>query len=85
MPQRDKGTGYPTHIPAQVDDEADISCDYLGAQGDEVYQALIEAHEGLSEAESHALNIRLILILANQIGDAGRLRQIIDAAMDTAP
>jgi hypothetical protein len=36
---------------------------------DESYALLIKAHEGLSEAESHAMNARLILILMNQIGD----------------
>ena len=32
---------------------------------DESYAALIATHDGLSEAESHALNARLILILMN--------------------
>ncbi len=36
---------------------------------DESYALLIKAHQGLSEAESHAMNARLILILMNQIGD----------------
>ncbi|MBY5868688.1 DUF2783 domain-containing protein [Rhizobium leguminosarum] len=36
---------------------------------DESYALLIKAHEGLSEAESHAMNARLILILMNQISD----------------
>jgi uncharacterized radical SAM superfamily protein len=36
---------------------------------DESYALLIKAHDGLSEAESHAMNARLILILMNQIGD----------------
>lgn len=36
---------------------------------DESYALLIKAHEGLSEADSHAMNARLILILMNQIGD----------------
>ena len=36
---------------------------------DKSYALLIKAHEGLSEAESHAMNARLILILMNQIGD----------------
>ena len=34
--------------------------DNLGAEGDSVYAALMAAHEGLSEAESHALNARLV-------------------------
>ncbi|HQU68734.1 MAG TPA: DUF2783 domain-containing protein [Albidovulum sp.] len=36
---------------------------------DAAYAALIGAHKGLSEAESIALNARLILILMNHIGD----------------
>ena len=40
---------------------------------DEFYEALLEAHRGLSDNESRALNARLILILANQIGDAATL------------
>lgn len=37
---------------------------------DASYAELIAAHEGLTEAESHAFNARLILILMNQIGRA---------------
>lgn len=36
---------------------------------DEAYAGLIAAHGGLSEAESHALNARLVLILMNHVGD----------------
>lgn len=36
---------------------------------DEAYARLIAAHDGLTEAESHALNARLVLILMNHIGD----------------
>ena len=38
---------------------------------DALYQALVDAHDGLSAAESLQLNARLILLLANHIGDAG--------------
>lgn len=47
---------------------------------DGVYEALIAAHDGLSDAQSALLNARLILILANQVGDAEVLRQAIDTA-----
>ncbi|ASP21068.1 hypothetical protein ANTHELSMS3_02395 [Antarctobacter heliothermus] len=47
---------------------------------DDFYAELIAAHDGLSEDESAALNARLILILANQIGDT----QIISAALKAA-
>ena len=50
------------------------------AQPDDFYQALIEAHAGLSEQESAALNARLILLLANQVGDIAMLKEAIAAA-----
>ena len=49
-------------------------------QPDDFYQALIEAHAGLSEQESAALNARLILLLANQVGDLATLKAAIAAA-----
>lgn len=39
------------------------------ADPDAAYRALIEAHRGLSDEDSAALNTRLVLILANHIGD----------------
>lgn len=47
---------------------------------DSFYQALIAAHEGMSEEESHAYNARLILVLANHIGDETTLREALAAA-----
>jgi len=47
---------------------------------DDAYEMLISAHDGLSEAESAALNARLILILMNQIGDVRVIEQAIEAA-----
>ena len=49
-------------------------------QPDDFYQALIDAHAGLTEEQSAALNARLVLLLANQIGDLNTLRQAITAA-----
>ncbi|MBA5778752.1 DUF2783 domain-containing protein [Stappia sp. F7233] len=48
---------------------------------DDFYAALLAAHEGLSKAESDALNARLILILANHIGDQSVLKQALSAAL----
>ena len=42
----------------------------LGLGGDDVYAGLIEAHRELSADDSARLNVRLVLLLANQIGDA---------------
>ena len=43
------------------------------ASPDDFYEALIEAHRGLSAEQSAMLNAKLILLLANQIGDLGTL------------
>lgn len=47
---------------------------------DDVYADLLAAHEGLSKADSDALNARLILILANHIGDRAVIAQALAAA-----
>ena len=49
---------------------------------DDFYEALIEAHQGLDAAQSHELNAKLVLLLANHIGDLGVLRQALQAARD---
>jgi hypothetical protein len=49
-------------------------------QPDDFYQTLIDAHAGLTDEQSAALNARLVLLLANQIGDLITLRQAIAAA-----
>lgn len=49
---------------------------------DESYAQLIATHDGLSEAESHALNARLILILMNHIGDHAVLAEAMRLARD---
>ncbi len=49
---------------------------------DDFYADLLAAHEGLSKTESDALNARLILVLANHIGDREALAQAITAASD---
>ena len=50
------------------------------ADPDRSYRALIEAHRGLSEEDSAALNSRLVLILANHIGDHAVLQEAIALA-----
>ena len=47
---------------------------------DEAYARLIATHDGLNEAESHALNARLLLILMNHIGDDAVLTQALELA-----
>lgn len=47
---------------------------------DTAYEALVDAHRGLGEADSAALNARLVLILANHIGDLDLLKAAISLA-----
>jgi hypothetical protein len=47
---------------------------------DRAYRTLVEAHRGLDEAQSAALDTRLVLILANHIGDHDVLAQAVDLA-----
>lgn len=59
---------------------ADLILDPNIDGADDLYAALLTAHEGLSKAESDALNARLILILANHIGDGAVLSAALAAA-----
>ncbi|MCF8481649.1 MAG: DUF2783 domain-containing protein [Rhodospirillum sp.] len=52
------------------------------ARPDDFYEALIEAHRDLSEDQSLAVNARLILLLANHVGDMDALREALDMARD---
>ena len=47
---------------------------------DDAYVALLEARRGLTEAAAAALDTRLVLILANRIGDLDVLREAIALA-----
>lgn len=49
---------------------------------DAAYRLIAEAHRHLGEAESAALNARLVLILANHIGDIEILRQALALARE---
>lgn len=48
--------------------------------GDAFYEMLIESHRGLDDETSELMNARLVLLLANHIGDLRVLREAIDAA-----
>jgi hypothetical protein len=48
--------------------------------GDDFYEALIDAHRDLDDAKSEALNARLILLLANHIGDIAVIREALALA-----
>ena len=49
-------------------------------RADDFYAELLAAHERLSKDDSDALNARLILILANHIGEREVLSQAVKAA-----
>ncbi|MEM8795365.1 MAG: DUF2783 domain-containing protein [Pseudomonadota bacterium] len=57
-----------------------IGEDRLLDHRDRFYSALIAAHEGLSDDESQKLNTRLVLMLANAIGDVDMLEDILRSA-----
>lgn len=65
----------PTPVPPMANQLADP---------DAFYQALLDTHDGLSLAQSHALNARLVLILANQVGDLPLLQAALQAAREGA-
>lgn len=50
--------------------------------GDDFYEALIETHRGLTDAQSELLNAKLVLLLANHIGDLSVLREALSLARD---
>lgn len=52
------------------------------AAPDDFYEALIDLHRGLSEKQSRQVNARLILLLANHIGDMEVLTEAMAAARE---
>ena len=50
------------------------------ADPDGFYDDLLAAHQGLGKDDSDAFNARLILILANHIGDRAVLKAALEAA-----
>jgi hypothetical protein len=54
------------------------------ADPDAAYVALVDARRGLSVEAAAALDTRLVLILANHIGDLDVLREAIDLAKETS-
>ncbi len=61
--------GVPGHTPA-----------HAFSPGDDFYEMLIDAHRGLSDEHSRLVNARLILLLANHVGDLRVLREALTAA-----
>ncbi len=59
-----------------------MKTDFNFQDGDTFYEALLDAHQGLGDEKSEALNARLIILLANQIGDAKVLADCLAAARE---
>ncbi len=49
---------------------------------DDFYEALIGVHRGLSSEQSAMVNAKLILLLANHVGDRAILREAFAEARD---
>ncbi len=50
--------------------------------GDDFYEMLIDMHRDLSDEQSAMVNARLILLLANHIGDISVLREAMQIARE---
>jgi hypothetical protein len=50
------------------------------AKPDDAFRMIVEAHRGLSDAQSADLDAALVLVLANHIGDIEVLREAIELA-----
>ncbi|AXS40323.1 DUF2783 domain-containing protein [Breoghania sp. L-A4] len=50
------------------------------AEPDALYNALVDAHRGLDDEQSAELNAKLVLLLANHIGEPNVLAQAIALA-----
>jgi hypothetical protein len=60
--------------------------DNLGHQGDALYSALMQTHDGLTPNQSHALNARLVLLMMNEIGNPDTIIALMaDARTLTQP
>ncbi len=57
-----------------------LRTDMTAPDPDALYTALVDAHRDLDEAASAKLNTKLVLLLANHVGDLGVIREAIEAA-----
>lgn len=53
------------------------------ADPDGFYEFLVESQRAMSDEQANRMNARLILILANHVGDAAILRQAVELAATT--
>jgi hypothetical protein len=50
---------------------------------DAAYRMIVEAHRGLSDEDSAALDAALVLLLANHLGDLTVLKEALEQAAQT--
>lgn len=62
--------------PSRLDVESRL------ARPDEFYQGLLELHQGLTDEQSRLANAKLILLLANHIGDHAVLDEALRIARE---
>ncbi len=67
-----------------MDQNTDLGTDRFDGHGDDFYALLMAAHDGLSFEDSAALNARLVLLLANQVGDMDVLEEALKRASGAA-
>ena len=53
------------------------------SQPDDIYNAIVDAHKGLSDEEGRVFDARLILLLVNHIGDEAVIREALKEAAAT--
>ena len=57
-----------------------LNTDFNLESADDFYEALIDAHRDLGAAQSHELNAKLVLLLANHVGTLDVLREALAVA-----
>lgn len=66
-------------------DKASLVTEPNFGDADAFYECLLDAHHGLTREQSELLNARLILVMANQLGDTALLKACIaEAASELA-
>jgi Protein of unknown function (DUF2783) len=60
--------------------DAGLVTDNRFADPDAAFRLLVDAHRGLPDEASHSLNAKLVLLLANHIGDIAVLKAALDLA-----
>jgi hypothetical protein len=64
------------------EDDAMLNTDLNLAAPDDFYEALVDLHRDLTPAQSRLVNAKLILLLANHVGDPAVLRQAMAKARE---